>query len=61
MTPAQIQLLVLRGLMSQMPPEHQRKAEDCRVKLQQLLTEHGDYGKLTFAMMALEMAVEEGE
>lgn len=61
MTGEEIQLLVLRGLMSQLPPAERDKAEACVQQLQQMISEHGDPGKLALAIVAMGFAVLEGK
>ena len=58
MTNEQMQLLMIQGLVSQMPAA---KISDCRLKLKAIVDEAGDEGKTALCLLAFEVATEDGE
>ena len=61
MTNEQMQMLMIQGLVSQMPAESQAKISDCRLKLKAIVHEAGVEGKTALCVLALEVATEDGE
>lgn len=60
MSKPDMELLMMRGLVSQMPPETRQKIEDCRAKLETVINDTGDEGKMAMCLLALEFAAKEG-
>lgn len=60
MTQEQIQLLILKGLVAEMPPEAQAKVSDAKARISDVLQEFGDTGAIALALTAIEFQVADG-
>lgn len=53
-------LLVLKGAISELPPEDQEKIKAVANTLKSIILSNGDAGMMAFALLGAEMAVEQG-
>lgn len=60
MTQEQAQLLMLKGIVAEMPPEEQARVSDAKARVSEILKVFGDAGAIALALTALEFQVAEG-
>ena len=51
-----VDLLLLKGAISEMTPAEQEKVKACAEKLRAVLAEYGDYGQLALALVGIELS-----
>lgn len=56
MSAERAQLLMLRGVIAEMPPEDQAKVSECADKVRAVMAEHGQHGLLGVVLVAAEEA-----
>ena len=57
----QLQLLVLKGVVSEMSPEAQAKVADAKARIVAIVKDFGEEGGIALALVGMEMAAAEGE
>lgn len=57
----QLQLLMLKGLVSEMSPEAQAKIDDAKARIVAVMKDFGEEGGIALALVGMEIAAAEGE
>lgn len=58
MTPEQQNLLMMRGVESQLPERERARCRQCELALKELIRQFGDIGKFAAGLVVLELATE---
>lgn len=54
-------LLIIKGAVSEFPPEDQEKIRQCKEALTEVVKANGDHGLLAIAMLSAELEIEAHE
>ena len=58
MTPEECTLLMLKGLISQMPTEDIERIDQCVLRIRSIVAEFGDNGRIALALLGAELGAE---
>ena len=58
MTQEEMVLMMIRGVVSELPDEQRAKVNECSAKMRALIAEYGDEGKCAVVLVGAEMSTE---